>query len=322
VQAWNLTVERQLTPNILLQASYVGKIGAKIEGWRDYNPARFINDPVTGAPPSLNNANDRVAFEPGILSPHGIMSGNDDRSWYHSLQVQVTKRMSRGLSVTGSYSLAKSIDLESFNVFGGVYADPFNLHNDRGRSDWDRRHAVVASWVWSPRLRFGAPWENTLLGGWSLTGITTAQSGQPFSIVEGQDVALVATGASGGGFQYAERTGAPVTLSHPSRAAMVAEFFNTSAFIPVNLVPPGTIGNSGRNTVSGPALSNTDFAVIKDFAWKERLKVQFRSEFFNAFNQVNFNNPDSRVADGPGAFGVIQSANSGRVIQFGLKILW
>jgi hypothetical protein len=306
VQSWNLTLERQVTPDIMLQASYVGKIGTKIEGWRDYNPARFINDPVTGDPPSLNNANDRVAYEPGILAPEGFMAGNDNRSWYHSLQLQVTKRMSRGLSVTGSYAMAKSIDLESFNVFGGVYADPFNLHNDRGRSDWDRRHAVVASWVWAPKLNFGTPWQNTLLGGWSLTGITTAQSGAPFTVVEGTDV----------------RNSAPVTLSHPNRGAMVAQFFNTNAFVPLSDVPAGTIGNSGRNTISGPALSNTDFSIIKDFAMKERYKVQFRSEFFNVFNQVNFNNPNSSLAAGPGVFGAILGASSGRQVQFGLKFLW
>jgi len=103
---------------------------------------------------------------------------------------------------------------------------------------------------------------------------------------------------------------------------MVAQFFNTDAFVPTNLVAPGTIGNSGRNTISGPALSNTDFSIFKDFAFKERYKVQFRSEFFNVFNQVNFNNPDNTVDAGPGVFGAILGANSGREIQFALKFLW
>ena len=322
VQNWNLTIERQLTPSIMVQASYVGKIGTKIEGWRDFNPAHFNNDPVTGDPPSLNNVNDRVAYEPGILAAGSTIDGNDSRSWYHSMQLQVTKRMSRGLSVTGSYTLAKSIDLESANVYQAVYADPFNLHDDRGRSDWDRRNAAVASWVWSPPVRFSAPWRKTLLGGWNFSGITTLQSGAPFTVQEGEDVAMLGTIAGSSGFEYAERTGAAVTLSHPNRAAMVAQFFNTNAFVPANLVAPGTIGNSGRNTISGPAMSNTDFSIIKDFATKERYKVQFRSEFFNVFNQVNFNNPDSRVVDGPGVFGAILGANSGRVVQFALKFLW
>jgi hypothetical protein len=326
-QAWNLTIEHQLTPNIMLQASYVGKIGTAIEQHRDFNPAYFINDPVTGASPSLSNVNDRVAYEPGILSPDNTLIGNDGRSWYHSLQVQLTKRMSHGLLVTGSYTLAKSIDINSSNVtigpgLGGTNCDPFNLHDDRGRSDWDRRNAVVASWVWSPKLNFGTPWGSTLLGGWSLTGITTAQSGEAFTVLEGEDIAELGTGSASAGFEYAERTGAPVTLSHPNRAAMVAQFFNTNAYVPINLVPPGTIGNAGRNTISGPALSNTDLAIIKDFAFKERYKVQFRSEFFNVFNQVNFKNPANTVDSGPGVFGAILGANSGRQIQFALKFLW
>ncbi len=322
VQEWNLTIERQLTPSIMLQTSYVGKIGIKIEGWRDFNPAYFINDPVTGDPPSLSNVNDRVAYEPGIISPASPLDGNDDRSWYHSLQVQVTKRMSHGLSINGSYSLAKSIDLESANVYQAVYFDPFTLRDNRGRSDFDRRHAVVASYLWSPQIKFSQPWENTLLGGWTFSGITTAQSGAPFTVVEGEDVAEVGTIAASSGYQYAVRNGAPVTLGHANRGAMVGEFFNTSAFVPLNLVPPGTLGNSGRNDISGPALSNTDFAVMKDFALKEDFKVQFRSEFFNIFNQVNFNNPNNSLAAGPGVFGTLVGANSGRVIQFALKVLW
>jgi hypothetical protein len=87
------------------------------------------------------------------------------------------------------------------------------------------------------------------------------------------------------------------------------------------LVPRGTYGNAGRGILNGPAASNTDFSVLKDFAFKERYKMQFRSEFFNVFNQVNFNDPDVSASDGS-AFGQILGAGSGRVIQFALKFLW
>jgi hypothetical protein len=83
----------------------------------------------------------------------------------------------------------------------------------------------------------------------------------------------------------------------------------------------GTYGNTGRGILTGPALSNTDFSILKNFAFRDRYKVQFRSEFFNVFNQVNFSNPDSTVTDGS-AFGTIRSAGAGRVIQFALKFLW
>ena len=101
---------------------------------------------------------------------------------------------------------------------------------------------------------------------------------------------------------------------------MVAQFFDPNAFVNPNLLPRGLYGNAGRGILSGPALSSTDFSVLKDFAFKERYKVQFRSEFFNLFNQVNFSNPTTTVSSG--AFGRIRSANSGRVVQFALKFIW
>jgi hypothetical protein len=84
----------------------------------------------------------------------------------------------------------------------------------------------------------------------------------------------------------------------------------------------GKYGNTGRGILSGPGFSDTDFAVLKNFAYRERFKIQFRSEFFNTFNQVNFGLPDNYVTDGPGVFGTLRSAANGRVIQFALKFLW
>jgi hypothetical protein len=125
---------------------------------------------------------------------------------------------------------------------------------------------------------------------------------------------------------------------------MINEFFNTGAFAsPIcGFVPQpgnplsieqqnctpfgikysllGQYGQAGRGILSGPAFSNTDFSILKDFAVKERYRLQFRSEFFNIFNQVNFGNPDSTVTDG--SFGQIRSASGGRVIQFALKFIW
>jgi hypothetical protein len=136
----------------------------------------------------------------------------------------------------------------------------------------------------------------------------------------GDDVALDGTGGS----QHAQLqpgvTKANITIDHPSRDAFVRKFFNTAAFVPTNQVPRGIYGNAGRSLISGPAYSNTDLSALKDFMIREPWRVQFRSEFFNAFNQVNFNNPTTRVNSS--TFGQIRSAYSGRVIQFALKLLW
>ncbi|TAM82004.1 MAG: TonB-dependent receptor [Acidobacteria bacterium] len=346
-QEWNLMIQHQLTPSIMVETGYIGKIGTKIEALRTYNPARFIPgttyDPTTQLENTLStpaNINDRVLYEPGILSPQGFLLGNDFRSWYHGWQTQVTKRMSHGLEVVGSYTLSKSIDSSSTDNLGATVSNPFNLRTERGRSDWDRLHAFVASWVWSPEAHFAEPWKNRLFGDWTITGITSLQSGTPLTFASGEDVAVDGTF----GTQHAQLNGQTIGLSHSSRANMINQFFNTAAFVnstcnftpqpgnplaieqqnctPFNIVYSmlGQYGNSGRGILSGPAFSNTDFTIIKDIPITERYKVQFRSDFFNVFNQVNFGNPDQTVTDG--TFGQITSANDGRVIQFGLKLFF
>ena len=222
-----------------------------------------------------------------------------------------------------SYTLAKSIDTGSSPNLGSAVPNPFNLKDFRGRSDWDRRHALVASWLWTPPIRFTNKLANSLVGGWTLTGITTIQSGGPLTFVMGSDVAIDGTG--GGSLQHAQLapniTVANVVLDHPNRNAFINSFFNnTSAFVPTRLVPLGTYGNAGKGLISGPAQSNTDLAALKDFALNERWKIEFRSEFFNALNQVNFSNPNVNTSSS--ALGRITGAASGRIIQFALKMIW
>ena len=163
----------------------------------------------------------------------------------------------------------------------------------------------------------------------------------------GLDVAVDGTFAP----KHAFINGQSIAMSHPNRSAMISEFFDTNAFVnpscsynstlatgdptyieTSNCTPfgvkynlLGTFSPLGRNTLSGPALNSTDFAILKDISISERFKFQFRSEFFNVFNQVSFNNPDTGELDGA-AFGTILGANQttapARVIQFGLKLFW
>ncbi len=327
IQSWNLTVQRQITPSILVQAAYVGKAATKIEGWRNFNPARFVNDPVTGAPPSLQNVNNRTVYLPGILAPNAIVVDNSFRSWYHSFQPQITKRFSRGISFSAAYTLSKSIDTLASNIYSRLLDNPFNLRDNRGRSDFDRRHVFVASWLWSPSWRFANPFGKVLLNGWTLTGIHMLQSGAPFTVRMGADVALDGSGSR----QHAMlKPGAgPVARDHANRADMVAKFFNTDAFLAPSAVPPGTYGNSGRNIISGPGFSTTNFSAIKEFAFTERYRTQFRAEFFNLFNQVMLGcntttggcaDPDNSASSR--TFGQIRSAGAAREIQFALKFIW
>jgi Carboxypeptidase regulatory-like domain/TonB-dependent Receptor Plug Domain len=320
IQSFNFSIQRQVTSSVLVETTYAGKIGAKLEALRTFNPAAFVNSPLTGQAPSTQNVNERVLYEPGILGAQNYLLGNDFRSTYHSWQTQVTKRMSRGFTVLGSYTLAKSIDSSSTNNLGGTVSDPFDLHTERGRSTWDRRNVFVVSWLWNTPLRFSNKALNSLAGGWTLTGITTLQSGVPLTFLMGSDVALDGTGGS----QHAQlapgATASNITVSHPDRNAFITQFFNTNEFVQPRLVPRGVYGNAGRGLISGPASANTDLAALKDFALRETWKLQFRGEFFNALNQVNFGNPNQTVSSA--AFGRITSAASGRVIQLALKLIW
>jgi hypothetical protein len=332
----------------MLHAAYVGKNGLKIDTLRTFNPALFTPgttyDPVSGHEntiSNLENVNNRTLYEPGILGPTEYLGGNDFREWYHSFQTQITKRYSNGLSVIAAYTLAKTLDNSSRFDLGYATSDPFDIRMDDGRADFDSRNSFVASYLWSPPWRHRERWENALLGGWTFSGITTIASGIPITFLSGTDVAVDGTQS---GLEHAFVNGQAIALSHSSRAAMINQFFNTAAFVnptcgfvsqpgnpqsieQQNCTPDGIkysllgkYGNSGRNILSGPGFSNTDFAILKEFPIKEGFKGQFRAECFNLLNQVNFSNPDSTITDG--TFGEIQSAGPGRVIQFALKLTW
>src|SRR5439155_9464678 len=253
----------------------------------------------------------------GLLNPQSRELGNDYRSAYHSAQLRIDKRFSRGFSMLGAYVLSKNVDdvvAPDPGLTPGV-DNPLNIRLDKGRGNFDRRHAFSMTWLWSPGLRFDRGWTKRVLGGWSIAGFHSIQSGAPLNFNMGTDVAINGTGQQN--LQHAQlangATYADIAVDHPNRAAFVSQFFNAKAFVPVNQLPLGLYGNAGRNILSGPALNNTDFTLMKEITAREPLRVQLRGEFFNAFNQVNFDAPNVQVSST--SFGQIRSAQPGRVIQ-------
>ncbi len=326
VQSMNLTIEGQVGKDVKVEVSYVGSLAQKLEGHRHWNPAILENSLITGAAPSAQNVNERVLYPQtlGLLNPQCRVLGNDYRSGYHSAQFRVDKRFSKGFSLLGAYVLSKNIDdvvAPEPGLTPGV-DNPLNIRLDKGRGNFDRRHAVSLSWLWSPGLRFDTGWAKRLLRGWSIAGFHAIQSGAPLNFVMGTDVAINGTGQQN--LQHAQLvsgiTYGDIQLDHPNRAAFVNQFFNTKAFVPVTQLPLGRYGNAGRNIISGPALNSSDFSLMKEFVTREPLRVQLRGEFFNAFNQVNFDPPNTQVSSG--SFGQIRTAQAGRVIQLAAKILW
>jgi hypothetical protein len=322
----SLSVERQILGDVALAVSYAGKLSQKLEGHRHWNPAVFRNDPITGQPPSANNVNNRVLYPEtiGIFNTQSRILGNDYRANYHSLQVRVDKRFARGLTLLGSYVLSKAIDnvvAPQPGLTPGV-ANPFNLKLDKGLSDFDRRHVISISWLWSPQWKFNNRVAKQFLENWSVSSFHAIQSGEPISFVMGTDVALDGTGQQG--LQHAQLTPG-VTLDeirrdHVSRDDYVTQFFNTAAFVPVAQLPRGIYGNAGRNTLAGPATNRTDLNLMKDIPLREEFRLQLRGEFFNAFNQTTFNAPVTSVS--AANFGRITGAAPGRVIQLAAKVIW
>jgi hypothetical protein len=152
-----------------------------------------------------------------------------------------------------------------------------------------------------------------VLGGWELTGITTAQSGPPLTLFAGTDRSQTGIGAD-----HADYVGGKAYTSGPcANQAPCVSYFVPSAFAAPAL---GTYGNLAKGTLRGPGFFNTDLGAFKNFTITERLTIQFRAEFFNVFNRANFNNPGTTVS--AGGFGNILSARDPRIGQLALKVVF
>ncbi|HUS07987.1 MAG TPA: TonB-dependent receptor [Bryobacteraceae bacterium] len=297
---WNLTLERQLGASWLLSASYLGNGGYHLYGSTELNPAIYIPGAST-----VGNTQARRRVQ-GISTVSGVRT--DFNSHYHSLQLNVEKRFSSGLSLLANYAWSKKIDnLASTN--------PYNRNFDHGLANEHVPHIFHLTTVWmipAPGLRGIA---GGVFQGWGLTSLTTWRGGFPFSVGSGRDNAFSGVGSDradfiGSGLQQAK-------LSGQSHAQQIQRFFDTSLFVP-NAI--GTFGNSGRNILVGPRFFDTDLGLTKDIHITEKSNVQFRAEFFNVFNNVNFSNPGSTL--GSASLGKITSASDPRILQLALKFMF
>jgi Carboxypeptidase regulatory-like domain len=320
------SLQRQITPNMAVEAAYVGRIGRKLIGHNFFNAAPFINSPRTGLPPSLQNIQERVPYSPGIISAASRVLGNFFRSEYHSLQLRLERRLANGFSVTGSYVYSKSLTDQPQGGTGLISSipNPFDIASMWGPSLSDRRHVLATSWVWMPRVGFQNGVTRAILNDWTISGVYRMQSGTPLEFTAGQDVAL--NGATiGGSSQYAQLlpgvTAADVCRgSYSNTDDMLAMYFNPAGFMPVADEPRGIYGNARRGLCYGPGDSNIDLGITRTFNLGRGIRMQFRTEMFNAFNVVNFNNPTTNRSSTN--FGRIMGSGGGRVVQIATKVLW
>ena len=369
-QQYNAGVQFELSRDLLFEVTFAGKRGLNLIRSIGINQARLASPQS----PIINAVNGRVittntadATNVSLRAPYqGVEVGGflqiqtTAQSTYNSLQMSLTRRFAKGLQFLTAYTYGKSIDnasgtnggsADAVRDSGMILGNQLDNRANRGLSDFDRTHRLVVSFLWDlPQPSFAAKstMGQLLLADWQVAGVVTAMSGLPIDITDG-----------GAGSFYGLNNGnnplaRPNWVSDATLSNVPAGyFFNPFAFVrPVvtagRLIPSsngaaradglGTdIGNVGRNVLRGPRQSNFDFSVIKRFRLGEQKSVEFRAEFFNLFNHVNFDNPISNLnvitSSGgsidantgriinPGDFGrILSTSNNPRLIQLALKV--
>lgn len=310
---WNLAVERQLAPGWLARVAYVGSHGSHLRDLVQLNPAVYI--------PGSTLSPDKRRLFAGYSTI--FQTSMDVNSGYHSAQMSLEKRVSQsgflhGVTVLANYTFSKAIDTAPVGgavIGGGVSTIPYwgvgRREMDRGVSDSDHTHRMVASYVWPlPSLSGFNQLARVFFGSWSLTGVLTAQTGFPFTVIAGQDRSMTAIGQD-----RAVVAGRPYGAGACGKRAPCVDFLNRESFA---LPAIGEFGNVGKNALTGPSSVTWDMGFSKDFPFKERYKVQVRAEFFNLLNHTRFNNPNSNAS--ASAFGSITSAADPRIGQLALKV--
>ncbi|MBK5295279.1 MAG: TonB-dependent receptor [Acidobacteriia bacterium] len=300
---WNLTLERQIGTDWVFRAAYIGNKGTYFfgaaEASRETNPARA----VPGIPLTVGTTQARRQHKD--FSNIGLYESSNNTN-YHSLQLNAEKRFGRGLSVLANYTWSKKFDDYGWN-------NPYDRRFSYGLSSEDVPHNFRFSNVWDiPRMKVPRTL-GVLVNGWMVNSIITWQSGFPFTITSGRDNSFTGVNRDRADFLGGE---ANLGSGRP-HGEIVARYFDTSKFVP-NAI--GTFGNSGKNNLRAPRYFNTDIGVLKSNRLTERVSLQFRAEFFNIFNNVNFNGPTSNQSSAQ--FGRITSALDPRILQFGMKLLF
>ena len=345
VMNWNLDIQRQVGKDFSLTVGYVGSHGV-------HQPSR--EEDVNTVLPTLTSQGflwpcDPVKFAAGKTCTGGGTKQNPNvgqinglfwtgSSVYHAAHARFAGKVGRRLQLGVSYTWAKSIDDDSSTIVGDGFLNSvsnlpfFDSRLRRGLSDFDIRHNLVVSSMWTvPSPAVGFEPIRWLAGGWHVGEIYQLSSGLPFTVKMGGDPL---------GLNSAVTYALPDRLTGPGCESAVntgnpTNYIKTQCFAVPN--PYWRLGNSGRNSLVGPGLSNADLSLLKDnhVKWiSETFNVQFRAEFFNVLNRANFAPPVSNntvfgfnkakaLFPAVSTAGQISStATSSRQIQFALKLIW
>ncbi|MDE0263394.1 MAG: TonB-dependent receptor [Bryobacterales bacterium] len=351
VQQWNLNIQHELVPNLLLEVGYTGAKGTNLSvvfgspnmlaaEQLALGPALLqrVDNPFFGVITSPASPLSRPTVTRNrLLRPFpqfgniSLEKGSFASSIYHAAQVRLDRRFSNGLTFLGSYTAGKLIDDSSTSGTGLLPPFAFiqQWHNraaERSLSVTDVSQRFVLSFLyelpWGQGRSFGTNMgrlANFIAGGWQVNGIWTLATGTPLIVVNAQDNsgALNFAGLAEPGTQRPNNNG-----SSPRRSGAVVnrlgEYLDTSTF---SQPEPFTFGNTARTLpdTRAPGVGQFDSSIFKDFPITEQTNLQFRMEFFNLTNTPNFGPPNTRF--GTGAFGVIgRQRNTPRQLQFALRL--
>ena len=370
VQQWHLDVQKELPGNIVVTTSYVGSKGTHLTlesnsnqivpvdpAANPYVPGEVITgadcapEVASSAPvPSTTSAGAPVTGQaatnlfiacggnPDPLRPNFSGYGkvtrleNTANSIYHALQFSA-RRTIGDLQLSVAYTYSHSID-DSSDRFDNTFVNSYNVATNRASSNFDQRHNFAVSYIYSLPFFKQPGFTHSVLGGWQISGITIAQTGQPFTVTNGTtfgDNSGVGNGSLVLGDSRPDRVaGASLSPTAAEKAAdAAAGTFGPLLFSPAAFtVPTGlTFGDVGRNTLYLPGRVNFDFGLSKRFAFTERMGLDFKWETFNLFNHTQFgtcaqgggcSNPVS-ASLGASDFGHLSSAHDPRRMQFGLR---
>lgn len=335
-QQYSLNTQVSFANDFLLEVGYAGSRGTHQIAPRLPNQAlsASVASPVRGQTNNtLANLSQRLPFVG--FSPTGlIVIDSRESSWYNSLQVSLVKRFSKGIQFLAAYTLSSALNTNALNTLaagGGVAAtgNQRDVNANYGPSDFNRRHRFVANYVYDlPSINSRNQLLRGILNRWSMSGVVTIQSGLPLTLV-GTNTNN-AFGITNDHAQLAEGCTSQNLVTSGSIQSRLNNYFNRSCVLRDSAGNPTwqvigadgratDFGNSGVGIATGPPQNNVNAALTKRIPLpRESAHLEFRTEFFNAFNHPQFNPPNQNVS--AATFGVITStAVNPRIIQFALK---
>ncbi|HEY4764965.1 MAG TPA: TonB-dependent receptor [Candidatus Sulfotelmatobacter sp.] len=292
---WTASVERQLGNNMEGEIAYVASHGAHLAFPADINqiPAAALAVQATQNGGAFNAANTPYPQFALIQGNLGASVSN-----YNSLQLQVNRRFSGGLTFNANYVWSHFLDDQDSAGWGGRggtqdFQNSYDYAANYGNSNFDVRNALKGSLVYQLPVGKGKrfvnnnPYLDAFVGGWQTSATMVVHSGQPFTVVDANNNAN-ADNAGSNASQYPNVMGDP-RISHPT----IQNWYNVAVFAQP---APSTFGDERRNQLVGPDLSEVDFSLGKNFALKEGIGLQFRIDGYNIFNHPSFGLPNTGVA--------------------------